>query len=98
MMRRPVAHILPDGDLFAWCAHGTPLGRTCQWCRPVTTDAPAPVGWLCTGCGRVWNPAVLACHHCPEPTAPTARTPGLHDLYPVHIAGLSCDHPCERCR
>ena len=23
-------------------------------------------GWSCPGCGRCWNPDVLACHHCPD--------------------------------
>ena len=57
-----MAHILPDSALFTWCEHGIPLGHRCHWC-----PAPAQRGWECPCCHRVWNPSVLACHHCPVP-------------------------------
>ena len=69
-----MAHILPDRDLYAWCHHGTPLGHACQWCHH-EPGQPAAVGWLCVGCHRVWNPAVLACHHCPGPEQPEPLGP-----------------------
>ena len=31
--------------------------------------ADVPSGWECPRCRRVWNPSVLACHHCPEQPA-----------------------------
>ena len=34
------------------------------WC-----PADVPLGWECPRCHRVWNPSVLACHHCPQPPA-----------------------------
>ena len=79
-----VAHILPDGDLFAWCEHGTPLGHRCQWCRiaPDAPARPAQTGWECPRCHRTWNPSVLSCHHCPQPPASAESDPG-----PVEIGG-----------
>ena len=68
-----MAHIVTGPDLYAWCEHGTPLGHTCQWCRTVTPGPPVVTGWECPRCRRVYNPAVLACHHCPEPPAFTAK-------------------------
>ena len=72
-----MAYILPDSPFtgtFAWCDHGTPLGHRCTWCPPkVTSVQAAPVGWECPCCHHVWNPSVLACHHCPEPPAFIAK-------------------------
>ena len=71
-----MAHILPDSPFagpFAWCEHGTPLGHRCQFCRTVTSAQPTTTGWECPRCHRVWNPAVLACQHCPEPPAFIAK-------------------------
>ena len=61
-----MAHIMADRDLYAWCEHGTPLGHSCPWCRtkPAAPERPAQTGWECPRCHRVWNPSVLACHHC----------------------------------
>jgi hypothetical protein len=67
-----MAYILPANDLLPWCEHGTPLGHRCQFC-PVAAPAPAKPassGWRCPGCGRCWNPSVLACHHCPASPVP----------------------------
>ena len=77
-----MAHILPDRDLFAWCEHGTPLGHNCQWCRTVTPAREPDRGWECPRCHRVWNPNVLACHHCPEPAPVRDSDPG-----PIEIDG-----------
>ena len=38
------------------------------WC-PVDV----PLGWECPRCRTVWNPSVLACHHCPVPPSFIAK-------------------------
>jgi hypothetical protein len=37
---------------------------------PVTSAQPDRYGWECPRCHRVWNPSVIACHHCPVPEQP----------------------------
>jgi hypothetical protein len=79
-----VAHILPDGDLFTWCEHGTPLGHRCQFCHPVTSAQPAQTGWKCPGCGHGYAPWVPECHHCPV-AGPSAFIAKEYDPGPIAI-------------
>ncbi len=62
-----------------------------EWRPPMPSP---PSGWLCSGCGHSYAPWVPECHHCPEQPEFTAKT----GLYVMHIDGMTCDPPCERCR
>ena len=78
-----MAHILPEParepflprprEGFAEIFAGGTDPNGVPWC-----PADVPSGWECPRCRRVWNPAVLACHHCPEPPAfiTTGNDPG----------------------
>ena len=66
-----MAYILPDSPAVHQCvACGQPLPR---FTSVPSAAHPASSGWECPRCHRVWNPTVLACHHCPEPAAFTAK-------------------------
>ncbi len=76
-----VAHILGGVSMAGSCPHGLLATTRCFDCLPLSpagsaygmSRTTAPVGWECPCCHHVWNPSVLACHHCPEPPAFTAK-------------------------
>lgn len=62
-----MAYIEPEPWWFRCNACGQPLPRftSVPGAMPVAAS-----GWECPRCHHVWNPSVLACHHCPVPEQP----------------------------
>jgi len=81
-----VAHILDDPPQFQCEACGQPLPR-------FTAPPSAPSGWECVRCHRVWNPSVLACHHCPAPEQPAGTWASFAAVLPPGARVLQPEPP-----